>query len=371
MKRALVISLICVLGLAFSGLAATLSGSWDTDIDIDPQALTIAALIDLDTVLTVIYTIGDWTFTSVTDLAETGWTDQDFSVAGVLGAFTLTSALDFVPVTPAFTSWVTTAAVSIAGVSFTSTFTLDGTGATGDTLLVLGASGVAGDVVVSVSVSFGDANDNDGCDLDWAGVQIGVDFPFDCAMITSDIYFTCAGFDKIIFATTGIAIPNLPWVTLGATLQFTMQTKSLVLAPAFNFGTIVCFDLYFDVDTTGDHLTLGAITIEGIGLVSDFGGVTFTGLSFWGTGTKPGLLAGKEYWEVYQIATTDDGCCGPFSFDVAVYFKTGGLRLFDVAFVDANMSLQVASQFSFDMGFEINVDTGLFSKWEIGFDVDW
>ncbi len=207
--------------------------------------------------------------------------------------------------------------------------------------------------------------------MDFNAVQIGVDFPFCCADITSDIYFDCEGFDKIVFSASGIAIPNLPWVTLGATLQFTMQTKSLVLAPTFSFGTIVCFDLYFDVDYGDPHLTLGDITIEGIGLTCDIGTVTFTGLSFWGDGTKPGLLYGTDYWEVYALASKDEACCGPFTFSAAVYFLDGGGALFDVGLVDVDMTLKVASQLTFNMGLEINVDTVGFTEWVIGFLVTW
>jgi hypothetical protein len=377
MKRALVISLICVLGVAFSGLAATLSGSWDTDVTIDPQQTNFNDAIGIVSVLTVAYTVGDWTFTSVTDLNEGGWTDQDFSVAGVLGAFSLTSALDFVPAAATFGSWNTTAAVAIAGVSFSVDFTL----ADEDVELVLAGSGVAGDVTVGIEVTFGGiardvygviipGGNNDECDLDWAGVTIDIGFPFCCADIALEVVFDCTGFSSATFTTGGIAIPNLPWVTIDAELVYTMTEKTLELSPNFDFGAIVCFDLYFDVATTG-NITLGDISIEGIGLTCDIGAVSFTGLSFWGTGDKPGNLYGTSYWEVYTIETNDDACCGPFGFDLSFYFLNGGARLFDIALIDANMSLQVAAQFLFNMGLEINVETGAFSQWTVGFLVTW
>jgi hypothetical protein len=343
--------------LAFSGLAATLSGSWDTDVTIDPQQTNFNDAIGLTSVLTVTYTVGDWAFTSVTDLDQTGWTDQDFSVAGVLGAFSITSALDFVPATPAFGSWNTTAAVAIAGVSFGADFTL----ADQDVTLVLTGAGVAGDVTVGVEITFG-GDDNDVCDLDWAGVVITLGFPFCCADIALVVEFDCDGFEEACFSVVGIAIPNLPWVTIGADVCFTMEEKTLVLTPAFDFGTIVCFDLYFDVDTTG-NLTIGDISIIGIGLTCDIGAVTFTGLSM--------LDGSEEYWEVYTISTNDDACCGPFGFDVTFSFLEGGARLFDIALIDANMTLQVAAQFLFNMGLEVDVQTGGFTQWTVGFLVTW
>jgi hypothetical protein len=351
--------------LAFSGLAATLSGSWDTDVTIDPQQTNFNDAIGLVSVLTVAYTVGDWTFTSVTDLDENGWTDQDFTVAGVLGAFSITSALDFNPAAATFGSWNTTASVAIAGVSFGADFTL----ADSDVTLILTGSGVAGDVSVGVEVTFG-GDDNDICDLNWAGVTIDIGFPFCCADIALTVEFDCTGFVSACFSVSGIAVPNMPYMTLSADLCFTMDEKTLVLTPAFDFGAIACFDLYFDVDTDG-NVTIQDISIVGIGLSCDIGAVTFTGVSYWGTGTKPGALKGTEYWEAYTIETNDDACCGPFGFDLSVYFLDGGLALFDIAEFDVNMSLQVAAQFAFNMGLNVDVNTGAFSLWTIGFLVTW
>lgn len=365
MKRALVLSLICVLGLAFSGLAATLSGSWDTDVTIDPQQTNFNDAIGLTSVLKVIYTVGDWSFTSTTSLTEAGWADQDFAVAGVLGAFTISSGLDFVPASAAFGSWTTAAAVSIAGVSFGADFTL----ADQDVTLVLTGSGVAGDVTVGVDVTFG-GDDNDICDLDWAGVTIDIGFPFGCADILLTVDFTCDGFESACFSVTDIVVPNVPYMTLDADLCFTMEEKTLTLSPSFDFGTVACFDLYFDVDSTG-NLTIQDISIVGIGLVWDFGAVNFEGISYWGTDSKPGALYDTIYWEAYTIATNDDGCCGPFGFDLTFYFLKNGLALFDIAEIDANMSLQVASQFAFNMGLNVDVNTGAFSLWTVGFEVTW
>jgi len=364
MKRALVISLICVVGLAFSGMAATLSGYWDTDVTINPTVASFADALALTSELGVTYTVGDWAFTSITSLSDAGWIDQDFSVAGVLGAFIIASGLDFDPVTPAFGSWTTSAGVAIAGVTFGADFTL----AAGSTQLVLTAGGVAGDVDVDISISFGDTAL--GCDLDWAGVTIDIGFPFCCADLNLEVIFDCTGFVSACFTTTGIAVPNMPYLSLNATLCFTMQTKTLVLSPVFDFGTIACFDLYFDAVTEG-NLMIQNISIEGIGLTCDINGVIFTGLSFWGEGAKPGLLVGTDYWEVYNIYTDDDGCCGPFDFNLAIYFLEGGARLFDVALIDADVSLQIAAQFLFNMGLEIDVNAGAFTLWTVGFYVTW
>ena len=351
--------------------AATLSGSWDTEVTINPQEANFSDALALTSVATVSYSVGDWTFSSITDLDEGGWTNQDFVASGVLGAFTLTSALGFDPATPAFDVWNTTAAVSIAGVSFVADFTLEDS----DVALLLGGSGVAGDITLGIELWFG-GDDNDICDLNWSDLEVSIGFPFCCTMLEATVAFDCDGFQNIVFATEGIIIPNIPFLTLDATLEFTMQTKTLTLSPVIEFGAVACIDLYIDLDATtgvgpGTPLTLNSITIDGIGISCDIGTVTFTGLSYWGLGTKPGLLSGTDYWEVYHISSNEDACCGPFGFELAVYFLDAGALLFDVSLIEADVTLQIASQFTFNMGMEIDVEIGAFTQWVIGFLVTW
>ena len=360
MKRALVLSLICVLGLTFAGMAATLTGEWDTEVTLDPTAPWPGALT-LTSDITVVYTVGDWAFTSLTGLTEAGWASQSFAAAGVLGAFSLGSELELDPAV-GFIGWTTTGAVSIAGVTFSSEFEIDGT----DAFLTLGGSGVAGDVTIGVEVTFGDAL-TPGCDLPWTGVTISVGFPFCCADIALDLVFDCTGFVSATFATGGIAIPNLPWLTIDAEIVFDLvDGKTVTLTPGFAFGDIVCFDLDIDVAYIGGDmaiLQLDAFQITGIGLTCDIGAVTFSGYT--------DFLALGDYYEVYTIETNDDGCCGPFSFDLTFSFLEGGIMLFDVALVEANMELQISSQFVFNMGLSIDVNAGAFTSWVIGFLVTW
>ena len=361
--------------MAMGASAATLSGSWDTDVTIDPQQTNFNDAIGIVSVLTVAYSVDAWTFTSITDLDEGGWADQDFVVAGTLGAFTLTSALGFDPVIPAFDVWNSTASVAIAGVSFGADFTLQDQ----DVTLILSGGGLAGDLTVDVVLTFG-GDDNDVCDLDWANLAITVGFPFCCTMLESTVAFDCDGFQNVVFVAEGIVVPNLPFLLIDATLEFTLQTKTLTLSPRFDFGATTCFDFYIEYASTGgvapgSVLTLESITIEGLGISCDIGSVTFTGLSFWGTVAepteKPGLLSGTPYWEVYSVSSNEDACCGPFGFDVAVYFLDAGTMLFDVSLIEADMTLQIASQFTFNMGMVVDVEIGAFTEWVVGFLVTW
>ena len=368
MKRALVLSLICVVGLTFAGFAQTLSGSWITNVCLDPQTAAFSDAITLDSTLTVIYAIGDWSFTSITDMDGTGWTDQDFSVTGLFGLITVKSALGFDVTGPAFDSWVTTLGLNMAGVEFTGVFTLKPAGSSLDLGLVAGlGSAVEG----SIDITFGDG---EGCDFDFFDVKIGLDFLFcECAPIEAEIYFTCLnGFEYVTFATSGIAIPNLPWVTIGAELKFTVTDKEIKITPAFNFGPIVCFDLFFDVieDTAqtfpGAILQLQEIDLIGIGIGCTIGGVDFYALSMFDGSIRDGL-----YWEQYSIDMGADACCGGvFEFGADLFFADGGGTLFELALIEIDMKVNVTTQFAFTMGLDVDLAGG-FTEWCLGFEVTW
>ncbi len=369
MRNIMVLCMLILFTGGVIGAAATLTGSWDTDVILDPQQTDFNDAIDVTSEVTVAYTVDSWTFASITELSDSGWVDQDFAVSGTLGALTVTSALGFDPATPAFDLWNTTVSAAIAGVSFGADFTL----ADHDVTLILNGAGVAGDIVLSVDFTFG-GDDNDVCDLHWADMEITLGFPFCCTTLEATVSFDCGGFENIVFEADSIVIPNLPYMVLDVTLEFTLQTKSLTLSPRFDFGAEACIDLYIEQGYTGGDgtvLTLESITIEGVGISCDIGSVTFTGLSYWGTGTKPGLLADTPYWEVYSIESNDDGCCGPFGFGLAVYFLDTSSMLFDVSLLDADVSLQIAQQFTFSMGMEMDLEIGAFTEWVIGFLVTW
>jgi len=382
MKKALVLGLIFAVGLGFSAFAQTLSGHWDTDITIDlttgstwPGAVTITSEVVVD------YTVGDWTFSSETDIEDGTWNNQDFDFAGVLGAFTISGALEFNPDTPAFVSLDANATVSIAGVTFGAAFDLKPTG----TDLTLTGSGTAGDVSIAVTLILGD--DTDGCDFDFESVEIDVGFPFCCADVSAELYLTCEGFEYVQFCVSDLTITNLPWLTLDACVKFEEQTKSFTLSPAIDLGVIGCdFDLYYRLESSGGTnytpLLIDGIQFDGIQIACEIGGVAFTGITYWGPDDhvsalvpgSPGILYGHEdYWEAYQIATTDDGCCGPFSFDVTVFFdeNPGATKLFDVAYLIANMEIQVATQFTFSLGIETDVQNNTVNDVTFGFLVEW
>jgi len=112
--------------------------------------------------------------------------------------------------------------------------------------------------------------------------------------------------------------------------------------------------------------------VSGIGLVCEIGGVSFTGISFWGdvcADLKPDILG--DYWEMYQIATTEDACCGPFDFSIAVYFDSASDSLFDVAAFEADFSYELGETLTFTMGLYNQFSPTDDLELTIGFEVTW
>jgi len=372
MKKALVLSLVAVLCLGAASFAQTLSGKWNTTVTIIPSPVSLS----INSELIVTYSISGWSFTSDTVLTQAGWQSQDFTVVGTLGAFTINSDLVFDPATLSMIQWVSSTELSLAGVDLTAKFV----SVPGDTALILTGAGTAGNVTVSADLTLGTAyyNTDDGiweagdgnCGFAYQGIDFTLTFPFCCADVTAGVDFTCAGFQQATFEVDGIAVPTLPWFTFDAQLVFQTGSKTIVLTPHFSFGNDQCFKLYISQDHDAS-ISLGNIHVNGLSFTCTLGGVTFYDLSYWGTyGTKPSVLG--SYWELFKLSTTDDACCGPFSFDLSMYFSNTSAQLFDVSKVVANMGLQVAQQFKFSTGFTLNLDsTPVFSQWTLGFLVTW
>lgn len=373
MKRALVLGMGMLVCCCVVSAAQTLSGEWAAEVRFDLSQSSFSDTMTFYNTLAVDYRVGGWSFASGTQFAGTGWTSQEFSASGSLGAYSFGSSL-VLTTGGTFDEWIVNAGIMLGGVTFGAAISLDDQ----DSLtMVLSLQGATDRVGLGVHAAFGDPL-TAACDFDWQDVSIVVTFPFCCADVTASIEFACGGFQAATFRVIGLAIETMPWLSLDASLTYELESKTLTLAPGFVFGEVSCdFDLYFDITNvfsggTGPlaSLAINEIRIDGISLSCLVGGVEFLGISYWGAGDKPSILEGSEYWEAIQIATSDDGCCGLFAFELAVFFDVQSANLFDVAAIETNMSLGLTDRFTFSMGLDINVRDAL-RYWSVGFDVIW
>jgi hypothetical protein len=97
MKRALVLSLVVVLGLGV-GAFAQLTGAWESTLSFNLGATSFDKyIVGLTSTFEIDYTLAGWTFGSVSGFDLTGFASQAFSVEGALGAFTFESSAAFAP----------------------------------------------------------------------------------------------------------------------------------------------------------------------------------------------------------------------------------------------------------------------------------
>jgi len=97
LKKALVFTIAAVIGLGLAA-SAQMGGTWGVEISIDPGATLAGDLfVDLTSSLDVDYTIGDWVFGATAGFDRLGWSSMKFDAAGVLGAFSFTGVMNFLP----------------------------------------------------------------------------------------------------------------------------------------------------------------------------------------------------------------------------------------------------------------------------------
>jgi hypothetical protein len=99
MKKALVLAIVCALGLGFGAVAGPLTGTWTTSLSINPnfQMAGVNLFSSFSTSLKLAYTVGGWTFGSTSTFGISGFSSQVFSTKGALGAFTFDSTMAFAP----------------------------------------------------------------------------------------------------------------------------------------------------------------------------------------------------------------------------------------------------------------------------------
>jgi len=326
MKKALVISLLVLVGLGAAAFAGPLSGKWCASFGFDYteaeniQYLTIsgfASTLELD------YTACGWTFSSTADFNKHAFANLYFEAQGSVGAFGFYGILDFIPQTPNFHFMIGFVDVSIAGVNLYAGGGIQNfnTDVVNDPLMgvgwVVGGYGVAGDCGIWVEAEFNFAafihnvywygyetaidrilyvSSTDcqekkpgynvqtaSCCPCWLGLNAYVEYSFACFDVLTTVGFDCdVGFKSVCFTVTDICT-GLDWLELNdLTLCFEVQTKSLCAQLELVLGDCVCFTPYISLVVQGAAITgieLNALTLE-----YDMGqGVTFKAGSFFDT----------------------------------------------------------------------------------------
>jgi hypothetical protein len=433
MKKALVLAIVCALGLGFAGFAASpLSGSWSTDICFEPliagQSLDVhsfLSILDLD------YTVGGWIFGMTLILDDVGFDNLYFDTVGNLGAFSIASFLDFNPLAadPRFLKWENAAQVSIAGVQFYGLMSVHNFGAIASPMVAndmgtgwaFGGIGTSGDLKIGAGIDFNLTTAwgvsplymmwNYGWDVltTWVDYSCGVwskgmlnpiqtpscvcwtnfdlyaKFPFTCTTVILELNFDPVnGFDHAIIKFDDINV-GIPWLLLDdVDIAFHVASKAITLDWQLVY-TGVCFTPYFSIVYDAGTGIIGGIKFNALTLSYTWNGVTFKagelfGDHVWG-GNHYGFSATGDltyscilntlYDEFFGVEVNGDSCCGgAFSAGVYNFFQVGAATgIFDWQETLVNLEFGIASNLTIRVS--LGVDTVDINSLCIGFTFTW
>ncbi len=372
MKKTLVLVLAMTVGW---GIAATaqLTGSWCTDVAINPQT---PAVTSFASTLIVDYDVGGWTFASKSGLTLAGWSAQEFTAGGLLGALRLESDLIFNPAAASFTRWTANGSLGIFGVTLTGLFLL-GPAGSGWTF---GGSGVAGDLTADLSVFLNMdvagalIRQTDSC-MCWDGMRIHLCFPFGCIeQVCSTFSFDTSGLAGVEFCVSDIPVPTIEWLSLSACVDFVVgpnEGKSVSLTPSLKMPA-GCFTLYSSILTApgAGSLSITGLSIYGFGLSCTVGGVRFTDATSLSPSKNLAVTGDAAYWEKMRFSSVTDSCCGgAFNFDVTLWFLQTSTQLFDLGKTSIALSYGFGENLTARTG--ASITTLGVVEWDLGFCLSW
>ena len=409
--RSILVGLVMAAFICLPLLAGPLSGSWEATLAIDPDPFSFS---ELSSIFILNYETDSFLATSESELVLSGFIWQGFGVTGQLGAFNIQGDLLFGVSTADFIYNQLIFTVKIAGVDL-------GFYAAGLSDAVLGGpadgvalriAGTAGKLDIESITELGARIEDDdfhgitiyhtatglhkhyttnpmAVGQGFTGQKLTVSgFAFGCVEdIATTLYLTCEnGFEFIEFGLTGIE-SGVPWLNFDLDLRFTAQTKSLIVSPVGAWEETGCLEFYATVDQIDGAVS--GLTFYGLGMTVGWNGVSFRALSVLDTGryviTTPeygsvieeitmaidnGHDFYPDYWELFSIEVTEDGCCGGSqSFLVNTYFERTSTALFDWGMVHAEAVLPIGSIFSLTGAVEATT-SGL-DHFALGFKVGW
>ncbi|MEA3238395.1 MAG: hypothetical protein U9Q94_01210 [Candidatus Bipolaricaulota bacterium] len=415
-NRIVVVVAVVLSIVSLTLVASPLSGMWEANLAIDPSPFSFT---DLSSTFGISYSVGGFTATSNSEFLLAGFIWQGFGVIGTLDAFTIQGDLLFGASTADFIYDQLIITTSIAGIDFAlywaqlSDAVLGGP-ADGS---VLRMAGSIGDIDIVNCFELG-AQVEDKDDDSFNGITIyhaatgahrhyvtnplvvGQGFTGEKIMISrwgfgcvediaTTLYMTCHGFDYIKFALTGIET-GIDWLKFDVDLMFQLQTKTLVLTPTLNLGENACIDLYSRVHTHPAAITsITGIEIYGLGFTTTLGNVTVKDLTVFSTSCyaitteeygsaieekadalKYGHDFYPDYWEMFSIEVTGDGCCGgSYTFLANTYFNKNVTSLFDwgMTHIEATMPINT----DLFLNEEVEVDTIGVDHVGLGMSLSW
>jgi|YelNatPaOPRAMG01_1025707.scaffolds.fasta_scaffold28624_2 hypothetical protein len=419
-------SLLLAGFLAFGG---TLTGSWTFTTQ---WALTPFSITDLDTIVTLGYK-ANGTTTRATALADlSGLQNVFFDLSGTMGPFALRSIIDFNAATPRFRTWLVSGATAIAGANFYALWMLDDVNPSGSPAigsgLTLGGWATNGSLSLWVEARSNMVEtltyvyrygyrwlldhfifqqcdiwykpsgyidvQTSGTTLTFSGLSVYMETPFVCGKLLTQLSFSKAGFEQILFELTDLDL-GLEWVKIKwVDVMFTTTNKTVNIVFDAPLILDACLTTYFALEGPLTGLGIEGIGLKALTVACTWNGVTlklghmfdengwYPYLNYLGTrvygwtwdgelATVPACAVTEGYDEFIGIKVDGAACCGgSYVFSAFAWFDTGNSSgIFD--WVESRFNLQVGLGSSVDVSFGLSVTTSGVNWVRLGATLRW
>ena len=207
----------------------------------------------------------------------------------------------------------------------------------------------------------------DSCQLvfTYAEAELSLACPPCADPISATLLYDAAGFVECFLAASRVG--SLPLsVTLGASVLFEPEQKTLEFQPSLSLENPPCIDLYAGLSWDAAAQTLEGIRLYGIGARCEVGEARFRGL--WALDPSQIALVKAPYWSLLGLIWDLPTCCelvGEGS--VALFF--GDQNLFDLEEVLAEFVLPITERSSISLAAQLAMDGGftLTFGWDLSF----
>ena len=323
---------------------------------------------------------------------------EDLVIEWPVGTWGLSADASFGLVPPTFLGLATRANVTAYGTSLTVDATLRPSGAayaTGLTFELSGTTlsgmGIALTGRFGASTAPGAPPPSAPCALDFREAEFFLDgFPWGCVYVGFATVVDTDGFDR-----AEIAFDLSLWdgvLGLDGELVFETQTKTLTLAPSFQFGAESCVWVNVGVDPdviwgSAGSGAIQAIVVRGVGITGcEIGATQFSGIAsiagnlYKSRGADDIDLRATGYYIAlspsvdpsrFEVSDYDMVWTFEYGFNdaelaVDVYFDAASMQLFDLALITGEYVHQISSNLALSLGAQVD-PTGVLHRLILGF----
>ena len=350
-----------------------LSGSWEANVNFNVQTGEFNVF---QTQLTEVYRIDGLTLQGIANIRmETSGGTKEFLFDSLrlvgdlkLDTVNISSTLAFdpkasPPVGGVFDYWRASTSFALLGVNVSQTLYLTNpqtsSYATITTQTTVASASVSNTLRIALDESCSLLLSRNDTMVAWSWCDIG---------LRASLAMTCNGFERLTFAASEIPLPLfslLPeGITLGATITFELDKKSLSAQLNWRPASAACIQLMGELATT--TLTNGSAKSESITGVTIYGvkleceipqGVSFTSATSLHEDYNTKVTGQTDYFEVIRLAGNLAGCCGvPGYWGISTYFHDKSALLFDWGMTVASFDISLAEQLS--LSFSLVVRSG-------------